>query len=67
MFHSNIFLKSFWFKFQEAKTHRERELKKAEGDLNKIKKKAEESSKDMKDKEQVGVIEFVQALSILVI
>ncbi|CAB3985816.1 52 kDa repressor of the inhibitor of the kinase-like, partial [Paramuricea clavata] len=36
----------------EAKTHRERELKKAEEDLNKIKKKAEDSSKDMKDKEQ---------------
>lgn len=38
---------------QEAKTHRERELKKAEEDLDKMKKKAEKSCKDMKEKEQV--------------
>lgn len=39
---------------QEAKTHREKELKKAEEDLNKIKKQAEESSKEMKSKKQVS-------------
>ena len=38
---------------QEAKAHREKELKRAEEDLNKIKKKAEESTKTMKTKQQV--------------
>ena len=41
------------FLLQEAKTHREKELKKAEEDLNKAKKKAEESTKSMKGKQQV--------------
>ena len=41
------------FLLQEAKAHREKELKKAEEDLNKAKKKAEESTKSMKGKQQV--------------
>ena len=41
------------FLLQEAKAHREKELKKAEEDLNKAKKKAEESTKSMKEKQQV--------------
>ena len=43
------------FSLQEAKAHREKELKKAEEDLNKAKKKAEESTKSMKEKQQVVI------------
>nr|QIC49989.1 structural maintenance of chromosomes protein 2 [Actinia equina] len=39
-------------KMKEAKTYREKELKKAEEDLNKAKKKAEQSIKETKTKQQ---------------
>ena len=38
--------------------HREKELKKAEEDLNKMKKKAEESCKETKEKQQVEAAVF---------
>ena len=43
----------FFLWFQEAKVFREKELKKAEEDLNKAKKMAENSTKESKAKEQV--------------
>lgn len=40
---------------QEAKSHREKELKTAEEDVKKSKKKAEESTKNMKAKQQASL------------
>ena len=42
--------------FQEAKSHREKELKTAEEEVKKSKKKAEESTKNMKAKQQVTFV-----------
>ena len=49
-----VLIKSFiCFLLQEAKSHREKELKTAEEEVKKSKKKAEESTKNMKAKQQV--------------
>ena len=50
---------------QEAKSHREKELKTAEEDVKKSKKKAEESTKNMKAKQQVISFSLWQRYSLL--
>ena len=45
--------KSIRLLVQNAKLHREKELKKAEDQMNKAKQRAENSTKEFKEKEQV--------------
>lgn len=50
---------TFLITLQEAKSHREKELKTAEEEVKKSKKKAEESTKNMKAKQQVISFAFI--------
>jgi len=51
---------------QEAKSHREKELKTAEEEVKKSKKKAEKSTKNMKAKQQVFSFAFITEIFITV-